>query len=1023
MEVGQQAHVRLALGLGVKISDLITLRGKAPRQNWAIGIIIDDFVIVEKVRRGLEDKSIGAAVASLLVAEYRRVGLQPNDDKRITDDSYPQFWGIAIDGVEGILRPQIQRVLPIANLTAQVARLGVASRKLLEVLAGSWISILAARRRGMCLLGSIFEDIQRYDYSAVFPLAPATVAELWMLTILAPLFCTDLRAVPSDSLSMVDASDSHRAEVMCCLKSGFGEELVRHKLTKAAWTRLLSPLRALQRMQGVLDPTLEVPEGEEVLTAHPLWVVLAKTQQFKCKQVHRIKQRTHINISELKAAVESEERRSRRCPSQRHAIGSDSQVALGALVKGRSSSAGLNGVLRRSLPTILGFNSYAAWQYVPTQLNPADDPTRGKQVRSPSDKVPEWLSDAYTGSYAGLDEFLEKAGVGDADIARLPDVSQVRAPSTAEPSLRALRRRAWFLSKRTRTGLGQEQFLRPPVTAAISPWLPQRCLSDGATALLLSLPDSQFIWPGGVRDENLLQQPGHLDLFSGSRRAPTALTKKTGRWTLCYDLKNSAREDLLQPAVQNELTALLAADCFLSVTGGPVCASFSRAVCPAVRSAEHPEGLQNISTSMYEKVKVGNAMADWLAAFVDEVLRRGIVVWIENPAGSFLWLMPSWRRLIAKYALESFYTDYCAWGTPWRKRTRFYGRFGAAGLKLLCSCKRKHIQLRGFSKQHGVCWTKAAEAYPHSLTRFLASAVYESLKPLSRQRKLDVAGCARTGNLRVGEAQNPGPRLQHRRPLDLNLEEVSLVQPATRAIQRRAHEQFSTWLRDEMGHAAYLHIQRRPQLQLHFVRSFGSWWFQSGGAMYLFRHLVVHLQQLFPADRLVLTGAWDLLAKWELVQPVSHRPPVPRLLFDAIIAVGLSWGWIRWSALTSLAFFGVMRVGEPLKARRKDLLLPEDAGLETKVCFLRVGRPKPGRRGRGKVQHSKIFHEAAVDLVRGAFGELSPNDLLYPASASTYRKRWDTILLALGVSKHSRITPGGLRGGGAVHLPPIYSDH
>ena len=26
-------------------------------------------------------------------------------------------------------------------------------------------------------------------------------------------------------------------------------------------------------------------------------------------------------------------------------------------------------------------------------------------------------------------------------------------------------------------------------------------------------------------------------------------------------------------------------------------------------------------------------------------------------------------------------------------------------------------------------WTKAAEAYPHSLCRFLAKAVYESLKP------------------------------------------------------------------------------------------------------------------------------------------------------------------------------------------------------------------------------------------------------------------------------------------------------
>lgn len=178
VEIGQQAHVLLAAGIGIQRGDLITLRGRMPRQHFAVGIIIDDFVVVERVPRNIADAGIGADIAKLMVEEYRRVGLSPNDDKRVKDSKQPQFWGISIDGEEGILRPQVERVLPIAMLTAKVARLGVANRKLLEVLAGSWISILSVRRRAMCLLSSIFNDIQDYDYDTIFTMRASTVSEL-----------------------------------------------------------------------------------------------------------------------------------------------------------------------------------------------------------------------------------------------------------------------------------------------------------------------------------------------------------------------------------------------------------------------------------------------------------------------------------------------------------------------------------------------------------------------------------------------------------------------------------------------------------------------------------------------------------------------------------------------------------------------------------------------------------------------------------------------------------------------------
>ena len=162
--------------------------------------------------------------------------------------------------------------------------------------------------------------------------------------------------------------------------------------------------------------------------------------------------------------------------------------------------------------------------------------------------------------------------------------------------------------------------------------------------------------------------------------------------------------------------------------------------------------------------------------------------------------------------------------------------------------------------------------------------------------------------------------------------------------------------------------------------------------------------------------AWELLARWELVLPVSHRPPLPKLMLDAMCCLALSWGWCRWTAATLLAFHGACRIGEPLKAARRDLVLPAEASLSTAVCFLNIAAPKPGRRGRGRQQHTRITDEGTVKLSEVLCQQLQADDLLYPSSLSSYRRRWDRLLTELEVPKLAALTPGCLRGGGAVFL-------
>ena len=583
-------------------------------------------------------------------------------------------------------------------------------------------------------------------------------------------------------------------------------------------------------------------------------------------------------------------------------------------------------------------------QYVHTKDNVADDPTRNLMPREPTEPEPEWWGPLMEGDFSKLDQLLEVKGLHDAAIARWPpdDVGDAECHATAaaeqstsrstvlasggERDAECREAEAPEQSSTRSTVLdrtGRDEGRRRRSVAVVNrfePWLPRRRLTDTAVALLREVPRSQFVLPRGVKLDDVMQYPGHLDLFSGCRVAAKELAERSGRWVLTYDVLHSPAENLLDSDVQAKIWKMLVNGCFLTLTAGPVCASFSRAVRPPVRTAAEPAGIQNMTANMRKKVDDGNAMSRWLAELVRQALQLLIKVWIENPAGSFLWRQAEWVALVDDFSLQSFVTDYCRWGMRWRKRTRFLGVFSAAGSRCLCLCSSPHVKLTGYSKEFRCCWTKAAEAYPRSLAKFLAAALVESLKPVARQRHFDPASCAKAGECRIGEAKNPGPRQATQ--LSGDLEAVQLVQPSTIALQAKVHKIFLDWLQQELSAESWRTITESPQLQVLFVRSFGGWLFKQGRPIYLYRHLVVFLQQQFPALRQHTTSAWELLQKWEVLLPVSHRPPLPKVVLDAMVCLALTWGWPRWAALTMLAYHGACRVGEPLQARpREDMLL------------------------------------------------------------------------------------------------------
>ncbi len=108
VEIGQGAHLKLALLAGLDFREFVILRGKVPRGDWMIGIIIDDFIALQRAPRDVLGTTMAEKICDM-VRIYEQYGLQPNHKKRFRNTASVKFWGIQIDGEQGLLQPQVER--------------------------------------------------------------------------------------------------------------------------------------------------------------------------------------------------------------------------------------------------------------------------------------------------------------------------------------------------------------------------------------------------------------------------------------------------------------------------------------------------------------------------------------------------------------------------------------------------------------------------------------------------------------------------------------------------------------------------------------------------------------------------------------------------------------------------------------------------------------------------------------------------------------------------------------------------
>jgi hypothetical protein len=296
----------------------------------------------------------------------------------------------------------------------------------------------------------------------------------------------------------------------------------------------------------------------------------------------------------------------------------------------------------------------------------------------------------------------------------------------------------------------------------------------------------------------------------------------------------------------------------------------------------------------------------------------------------------------------------------------------------------------------------------------LAAAMLADSGLLAGRRKLNISQCCKAQSLRIGEAQNPGPRGRQIFAREGRLGDIETLEPATILLRGRLWTAFLTWFEEHFpGHDLLEWMSSSLELFISVLVGFGHDSFASGKPLYGYRQLVAHCQKEFPALRGRLHSAWEVVSRWEIAEPTRHRPPLPEPILEALASLGIAWGWPRWTAVLLAAFYGISRVGELLKARRRDVLTPKDLLTEDAVIYVKIALPKSRRRG-PTIQYITIDFGPVVSFLEAVWDPLSAKDFLYPGTPSAFRTRWDKGLAQLGVRKEFKLTPGSLRPGGAV---------
>lgn len=323
--VAQAAHEHLLLTKGgFDPADLLTPDSDSNLDRVRLQVYIDDAIFF-----GTDPALVGAAQDRYLTT-MSDAHLPPKLSKLVRPTCDPiECLGLQVDGVELTIGLSPSKLRALVDLTRALLATGHCTGAGLSHLIGKWTWAAMACRPALSVFGAVYTFINKAGYSD-FNLWASVRRELATIADLAPLLQSSLEDEWCPRAVAVDASDT-----------GLGV---------------------------VSTPLLSIDFDD--YRASSSWSVIAAS---------RWKYGTeHINALELRALATAVKWSLSfpSSPGRKLLIFSDSQVAIGALRKGRSSSPLLLRRLRAISSWLLASGLRLLLYWIPSEDNPADDPSR-----------------------------------------------------------------------------------------------------------------------------------------------------------------------------------------------------------------------------------------------------------------------------------------------------------------------------------------------------------------------------------------------------------------------------------------------------------------------------------------------------------------------------------------------------------------------------------------------------------------------------------------------------------------------
>ena len=100
----------------------------------------------------------------------------------------------------------------------------------------------------------------------------------------------------------------------------------------------------------------------------------------------------------------------------------------------------------------------------------------------------------------------------------------------------------------------------------------------------------------------------------------------------------------------------------------------------------------------------------------------------------------------------------------------------------------------------------------------------------------------------------------------------------------------------------------------------------------------------------MLRPCWDLVEEWMWREPPQKRTPAAPVAVRAMVSVAGAWNWHGMGLTIRLAFHCLLRPGEAVALRKKDIRFTRSWGSRARVAVIIILEPKTRRRA-ARTQH------------------------------------------------------------------------